>query len=76
MSAFGGKADMTNRCLPLSIYAAPFMPRHAANEIKQAGIGKRLGSGGPSGLSANSMRSATHNVSASAQTLTINTANS
>ena len=49
---------MTNRCLPLSIYAAPFMPRHAANEIKQAGIGKRLGSGGPSGLSANSMRSA------------------
>jgi hypothetical protein len=49
--------------------------RHAANEIKQAGIGKRL-SGGPSGSLARSMRSATHNVSASAPTLTINTASS
>ena len=47
------------------------MPRHAANEIKQAGIGKRL-SGGPSGSSAKSMRSAMHNISASAPTLTIN----
>ena len=44
--------------------------RHAANEIKQAGIGKRL-SGGPSGSLPKSMRSATHNVSASAPTLTI-----
>ena len=49
--------------------------RHAANEIKQVGIGKRL-AGGPSGSLARSMRSATHNVSASAPTLTINTASS
>ena len=52
------------------------MPRHAANEIKQAGIGKRLGSGGSSGSPEKSMRSATQNVSASAPTLTINTASS
>ena len=49
--------------------------RHVANEVKQAGIGKRL-SGGPSGSSAKTMRSATHNVNASAPTLTINTASS
>ena len=49
--------------------------RHAANEVKQAGIGKRL-SGGPSGWLAKSMGSVTHNVSVSAPMPTIITASS